>query len=258
MSANPKVNDWKDHCVWIIGASSGIGEALARAFLARGARVAVSARNANSLNNLIAAYATQAIAVPLDVSEVKAQYSALDKLKSADFTPKTIVYCAGYYTPMRADQFDLTTALQHDDVNYRGALNTLSAVLPGLLQQGQGRLALVSSVAGYRGLPNSLAYGPTKAALINLAECLYMDLRPRGIAVHLINPGFVQTPLTAQNQFKMPALITPDEAAADIIRGFEKGEFEIHFPKRFTRWLKLMRHLPYRIYFPLVKRFTGL
>ena len=116
----------------------------------------------------------------------------------------------------------------------------------------------MSSVAGFRGLPHSLAYGPTKAALINLAETLYLDLQPLGVGVSLINPGFVETPLTAQNQFKMPALITPDEAAQEILRGWQRGSFEIHFPKRFTRWMKALRHLGYGLYFPAVRRSTGL
>jgi short-subunit dehydrogenase len=113
-------------------------------------------------------------------------------------------------------------------------------------------------VAGFRGLPQSLAYGPTKAALINLAEALYYDVSPHGIGVSLINPGFVETPLVAGNDFPMPALITPETAAAEILKGWRKGEFHIHFPKRFTRLLLLLRLLPYRCYFALVRRGTGM
>jgi short-subunit dehydrogenase len=113
-------------------------------------------------------------------------------------------------------------------------------------------------VAGFRGLPQSLAYGPTKAALINLAEALYYDLSPHGVGVSLINPGFVETPLVAGNDFEMPALITPEKAAQEILKGWRKGEFHIHFPKRFTRVLLLLRLLPYRWYFALVRRGTGL
>ena len=113
-------------------------------------------------------------------------------------------------------------------------------------------------MAGFRGLPNSLAYGPTKAALTHLAETLYLDLQDHGIGVSAIHPGFVQTPLTAQNQFHMPALMRPEDAALAMIRGWERGRFEMHFPRRFTGWLKLLRLLPYRLYFPLVKRATGL
>jgi short-subunit dehydrogenase len=111
-------------------------------------------------------------------------------------------------------------------------------------------------VAGYVGLPRSLAYGPTKAALINLAQTLYLDLRDKGVAVSIINPGFVETPLTAQNRFHMPALLTPQQAAREIMRGWARGAFEIHFPKRFTLGLKLLALLPWRLYFTLVGRVT--
>jgi short-subunit dehydrogenase len=124
--------------------------------------------------------------------------------------------------------------------------------------QQKGHLSFISSVAGFRGLPQSLAYGPTKAALINLAETLYYDLSPHGVGVSLINPGFVETPLVAANEFPMPAIISPAKAATEILKGWRAGLFHIHFPKRFTRVLLLLRLLPYRLYFALVRRGTGL
>ncbi len=127
-----------------------------------------------------------------------------------------------------------------------------------MVARGDGGIAVVSSVAGYRGLPTSLAYGASKAALINFTETLYLDLRTKGVSVYLVNPGFVETPLTDRNEFEMPALIPPEQAAAQMLRGFERGQFEIHFPKRFTRFMKLLRLLPYRLFFPLVHRITGL
>jgi NAD(P)-dependent dehydrogenase (short-subunit alcohol dehydrogenase family) len=156
--------------------------------------------------------------------------------------------------------------LRHLQVNYVGALNVLDVVLPGLIAQASPatpvtrapHLSLVSSVAGFRGLPHALAYGPTKAALINLAETLYLDLHDRGIGVSVINPGFVETPLTAQNRFRMPALVSVETAADAILAGWRAGRFEIDFPKRFTRVLKLMRLLPDRLYFAAVRRATGL
>ena len=159
---------------------------------------------------------------------------------------------------MRATAFDLPDALRHNRVNYVGALNLIDAVLPHLLARRAGHLSLVASVAGYRGLPNSLAYWPTKAALINLAESLWLDLEPHGIGISVINPGFVETPLTSANAFEMPALIGADEAAREIVDGWASGDFEIHFPKRFTRSMKALSHFGDGLYFKAIRRATGL
>jgi NAD(P)-dependent dehydrogenase (short-subunit alcohol dehydrogenase family) len=169
-----------------------------------------------------------------------------------------VLHNAAMYDALRADAFALDTMLAHQQVNYVGALHVLAAVLPDFVARGAGHIAITGSVAGFRGLPKSLAYGPTKAALANLAEVLYIDLHARGIGVSLVQPGFVDTPLTAKNDFKMPALITPAAAAEAMLDGWRRGDFEIHFPRRFTFWMKLMRLLPYRLYFPAVARFTGL
>ncbi len=253
MACNPVIRDWAAQRVWIVGASSGIGAALARELLARGARVAVSGRNASALAAL-----RGALALPLDVRDGPALLAAAQRLRGEFGGVDLLVYCAGTYAPQRASDFDLDAALEHDEVNYRGALRWLKAVLPLLLAQGRGHLSVVSSVAGWRGLPRALAYGPTKAALINLAQILYLDLRPLGIGVSVVNPGFVDTPLTAGNDFAMPALLRPEQAAARMLRGWELGRFEMHFPRRFTLWLRLMRLLPDRWYFAAVRRFTGL
>ncbi len=161
---------------------------------------------------------------------------------------------------MRAQEFSRHEALRHLEINYVGALNLLDALLPQLLLQARqnspAHLSLVSSVAGYRGLPKALGYGPSKAALTHLAEALYLDLSPEQIGVSVIQPGFVATPMTAGNDFHMPALLTPEQAAQSILAGWARGEFEIHFPKRFTRWLKLLRHLSYGLYFRAIKRAT--
>ena len=143
------------------------------------------------------------------------------------------------------------------ETNLVGTMSGTAAVLPTLLAQGEGAIALVGSGAGYGGLPKATVYGPSKAALINFAEVLHLDLSPRGIGVFLIDPGFVATPLTAQNDFAMPALQTPAQAADAIVDGFARGDFEIHFPKRFTRVLKFLQLLPRRFYFALIRRATG-
>ena len=166
-----------------------------------------------------------------------------------------LIYLAGDYVPMRAANFDLAAAEKVVSVNFNGAMRLVATVLPDL--QAGGGIAFVASVAGYRGLPKALAYGPGKAALINFAECLHLDLVAQGIGVWVINPGFVATPLTAQNDFAMPALLTPAQAALATVDGFRRGNFEIHYPKRFTRVMKLLALLPYGLYFPLVRRTTG-
>jgi NAD(P)-dependent dehydrogenase (short-subunit alcohol dehydrogenase family) len=257
MPLNPRITDWNGRTVWLVGASSGIGRATAELLHGRGARVVVSARNAEAIKSFEAAH-PGSLGIALDATDRDAMTRAAQRIV-ADFGAIDLaIFCAGHYAPMRATRFDLDEALRHDRVNYVGALHMLDAVLPVLLRQKSGHISVVSSVAGYRGLPNSLAYGPTKAALINLAQTLYLDLQPTGIGVSVINPGFVETPLTSQNQFSMPALITPDEAAREIVRGWAAGLFEIHFPKRFTLWMKALSHVGDALYFKAVRRATGL
>jgi NAD(P)-dependent dehydrogenase (short-subunit alcohol dehydrogenase family) len=252
---NPRITDWTGKRVWIVGASSGIGRATAAALHARGAIVHVSARNEAALRAFTSAHpgAEAQVADASDAAQVRSAARRILWKGPLDL----VMYCAGYYKPLRATAFDLGEMLRHQQVNYVGALNVIDAVLPSLLAHG-GHLSLVSSVAGYRGLPNGLGYGPTKAALINLAETLHLDLRDCGVGVSVINPGFVETPLTAQNDFPMPALQTPEAAARAILHGWARGRFEIHFPWRFTLAMKLLRMLPFALYAPLVKKGTGL
>lgn len=256
MPLNPPLTDWQGRAVWLVGASSGIGQATAHALHAQGARVFVSARNADALEAFEATH-PGAQALPVDVTDGAAVNAAAQLVLTAG-PLDLVLYCAGHYRELRATEYDLAEMLLHSQVNYIGALHVLDAVLPNFVARRAGHISLVSSVAGYRGLPKSLAYGPTKAALSNLAETLYLDLRGSDVGVSVICPGFVETPLTAHNRFSMPALITPDQAAAEILRGWRKGQFEIHFPKRFTRWMKALRLLPYAAYFAAVRRVTAL
>lgn len=258
MALNPRITDWQGRTVWLVGASTGIGRATASLLHAQGARVIVSARQVAALQGFVAAHPGSAFEV-LDVSDADAVREVVRRVlrQSPSGRLDMVVYCAGHYQPMRAQAFDLPQALRHQQVNYAGALHVLDAVLPVLTRQGAGHVSLVGSVAGYRGLPKALAYGPTKAALNNLAECLYLDLHPAGVGVSIVNPGFVRTPLTAQNDFDMPALLTAEQAAREMVAGWRTGRFEIHFPRRFTLWLKLLKHLPHGWYFPAVSRITG-
>ena len=143
------------------------------------------------------------------------------------------------------------------DVNLLGVYNMLRAAIPDFLEQKAGGICVVASIAGVTGLPKALCYGPSKAALINLAEVLYADLAPRGVDVYLVNPGFVDTRLTKKNDFTMPSLITPEKAAAEIVEGIGRGRFEIHFPRRFTLWIKTLALLPQRLRFYLLKRIAA-
>ena len=256
MSFNPTLDDWRGKTVWLVGASSGIGHATAHALHACGARVIVSARSQQALDTFVSTHAGST-ALTMDASDAAAVEAAAQTVLAAG-PLDLVLYCAGYYKEMRATEFDLQNMLRHNQVNYVGALYVLAAVLPHFLSRKTGHISLVSSVAGYRGLPQGLAYGPTKAALINLAETLYVDLKDSHIGVSLICPGFVETPLTAQNKFAMPGLIKPEQAAQEILDGWAKGKFEIHFPKRFTWVMKALALLPQSLYFPIIRKFTGL
>ncbi len=253
---NVPVREWRGRRVWLVGASSGIGAALAEALHAAGAEIALSARPSPRLDRLVAR--TSAMALPCDVTVDGAVGGAAARLHEAWGGVDHVVYLAAHYAPMRGYELDLAQVRESIETNLLGAYATVSAALPLLDGRPGASLVLVASVAGYRGLPTAVAYGPTKAALINLAETLYLDLEPRGIGVHLVNPGFVRTRLTGRNEFKMPALIEPEAAAEGILAGLARGRFAIAFPRRFTAWMRLLRLLPDRWYFPLVHRLTGL
>jgi short-subunit dehydrogenase len=250
--SNPKITDWKGKRVWLVGASSGIGAALARELSQRGARLALSARSADKL---LALAIHDAFLLHCDATEVASLADARQAILETWGGIDLVIYLAGDYVPMRADNFDLAVAERVVTVNFNAAMRVASTVL-GDLKAGGG-IAFVASVAGYRGLPNALCYGPGKAALIHFSEVLHIDLVPKGIGVWVVNPGFVSTQLTAKNDFTMPALLTPEQAAKAMVDGFASSHFEIHFPKRFTRVMKLFALLPYRWYFPLIRRFTG-
>lgn len=261
MPLNPRVTDWKSQVCWLVGASTGIGRATAERLHEAGATVIVSARNASALDEFAQRHA-RGHALTLDATDRDAMRTAVQQIIAEHGRIDLAMYCAGHYKPQSAIAYDLDEMLKHQQVNVTGAYHLLDAVLPQLLKHAAtGRpahVSLVASVAGYRGLPNALAYGPTKAALINLGETLYLDLHPKGVGVSVINPGFVETTLTAGNTFNMPGLITPEQAARHIVDGWQAGDFEIHFPKRFTLWVKALRHLADGLYFAAIRRSTGL
>ena len=253
MSLNPRIASWADRRVWIVGASSGIGAATAALLLERGARVAVSARTAQALEER---FGGRALVLPANVTDVEALRTAAQRIAAEWGGIDLTLDFAGTYREMRPWTMELADARAIVELNLTSAFNLLEAVRP-YLRAGTG-LGLVASVAGYGGLPNSLAYGASKAGLINLAQSLWLDYRARGVAVYLVNPGFVETPLTAKNRFPMPFLIPAEQAARAIVKGLERGAFEIHFPRRFSQLLKVLNLLPDPLYFWCVRKFTGL
>lgn len=253
---NPRIRNWREKRVWIIGGSTGIGEALARELHDRGARVAVSARSSATLASL-AASCPGMLPVAMDAGKLEDWRRGFAQVSEQFAGLDLMVLCAATYRPQRTWETDAADAAETINVNLSSAYRGIECVMPTFLEQGSGGIAIVASVAGYVGLPNATVYGPTKAALINLAEILYQDLRPRGIGVYLVNPGFVRTRLTTLNEFPMPMLQTPAQAAAAIIAGFERGAFEIHFPALFTVALKWLASLPYRLRFMILRKVIG-
>lgn len=248
---NPPISDWQGKRVWIVGASSGIGEALAQRLRREGARLALTARDEDALRKVAA---PGELVLPADVTDVESLRAANDLLLRQFGGVDLVVYCAGVYTPMRAWEIDLPVVRETIEINLLGVYNLLNLVIPTFSETGSGAICLVSSVAGYSGLPKALAYGPSKAALNNLVQILYTDLAPRGIGVYLVNPGFVATRLTRKNDFRMPSLMTPESAADAIVAGLARGRFEIRFPNMFTFWMKSLSRLPDRLRFYLVAK----
>ena len=248
------ISNFSGQRIWIIGSSSGIGEACAKALFQAGAKVALSSRRAERLTAL--ADKQDALVLPLDVTHQEQLASAYQTLLQNWGGLDLMLFVSGVYTPLRADNFDFEVAQKTIDANLLGPMRAVATVLPEMLKQHTGHIAIVGSVAGYSGLPKALAYGPSKAGIINFCETLYYDLLPQGVSVHMISPGFVTTEATAQNDFEMPALITAEEAASEILKGIQAGEFDIHFPKRFSGFLKFLRILPYPLYFWIVRRFV--
>lgn len=242
--------------IWIIGASSGIGRAVAEKLAAQGVKVAVSARSADKLKELEAQYPGVVTAWPLDVTDEALLVEKAGEIDDAMGGLGCMLYCAAAWEPTNVQDIDPKRFATNIAVNVMGAVNVLAAIGPRMEERGRGRLAIVSSVAGYRGLPNAAEYGTTKAALIHMCESLKFKYDKTGVTMQVITPGFVDTPLTEKNDFPMPFLITADKAADYICSGLEKSSFEITFPKRFTFQLKLLRAIPYKLYFWMITKAT--
>ncbi len=246
------MNSYAGKTVWIIGASSGIGHALARELHVRGATLALSARNENALNELNANLGGNHKVLAFDAADQAAFAHTFTQLGKIDST----LYLAAAYTPGKIADITQEDAAEAIASNLAGAFTLLRYLLPRYRAQGYGQIALCGSVAGYRGLPGGQPYSATKAAIINLAESLRAEVYNDNIDVKLINPGFVKTSLTDKNDFKMPMMIEPEDAARAIAGGLLGKAFEIHFPKKFTILMKIIDILPYGLYFPLVSKIS--
>ena len=246
--------------VWITGASSGIGRSVALALAGKGFTVHATARSAGDLEALAAESAKlsgRIVATPGDVTDPEAMAAIVDRIV-ADSGPLALaIFNAGVFLPVAGEALEASRFRKTFDVNLMGVVNGLVPVVEAMKQAGQGQIAIVSSVAGYSGLPSSAAYGASKAALTNMAESLKFDFDKLGIRIQVIHPGFVDTPATEKNPFEMPALMKVEDAAKRIVEGLAKDQFEITFPRRFTYVLKFLKMLPYPVYFWLMNKATG-
>ncbi len=242
---------WKT--AWVTGASTGIGRELALKLAADGVHVAVSARSVDKLEELARVHAN-ILAVPLDVT-ARANVEAAHRRIVGTIGPIDLaILNAGVWHPMKASEFDAARVADSMSVNYIGIANALEPLISAMIATGKGQIALVASVAGYRGLPNAAAYAPSKAAIISLAEVLRLELSRHGIVVSLVNPGFVETPMTSVNQFPMPYIMKPGDAADRILRGLARGKYEIAFPWQLVTMLKLLRLMPNALYLRVASR----
>jgi short-subunit dehydrogenase len=237
---------------WVTGASTGIGRELVEQLAAGGVRVAATARSADKLEDL-SRRSPNIVAFPCDVTDRVAMSDAHKSVLARFGRIDLAILNAGVWDQTPASRFDATRAAETLAVNYLGLANAVAPLIAEMVERKSGHIALVSSVAGYRGLPLAAYYGPSKAAAISLAEVLQGELPRHGVKVSLINPGFVETPMTAVNEFSMPFIIKADDAARRIIRGLRKGRFEIVFPWQMMAMTKFARLLPYPAFFWLVR-----
>jgi NAD(P)-dependent dehydrogenase (short-subunit alcohol dehydrogenase family) len=240
--------------VWITGGGTGIGRELALLYAKAGDRVAISGRTPDTLAATALARPELIRCYPLDVTEPAEVDAGIASIEAQLGAIDLAILNAGTYAPLWVADFDRAKFRQQIETNLLGVANALDPLLKRMIARRRGTIVIVSSVAGYSGLPGAAAYGASKAALTNLAEAMYPEAQRLGVRIALVSPGFVRTPLTAQNSFEMPFLIEADDAARRIRDGIASGRFEIAFPRRFAFLLKLARRLPYALYFALTRR----
>ena len=243
--------DLKGKISWVIGASSGIGAALANELVSRGAIVAISARRVDQLTEVSGG---RMLVLPADITDLPSLERAAAQIREKLGPIDIAVISAGYWKQMSGKNWQVQTFNDHVNINLIGTSNAIDVVLPEMLEQGAGLIAGISSVAGFRGLPGSEAYGATKAAQINLLEALRISLAPSNVDVTTICPGFVRTELTASNVFPMPFIIDAEEAGRAICDGFEKDRLVIVFPKQMAILMKIAQFVPARLWVTLMTR----
>ena len=242
-----------DGIVWITGASSGIGAAVALEMANRGWQVAISARSRDKLDKIAELHSNIA-AIACDVTDRDGMSKTAQKIEAEIGSLAMIIANAGIYLPTHFPKFDVSIFDDSFAVNLTGTVNMIAASYPYMIERNKGQIVLVSSVAGYNGLPTSAAYGATKAALLNMGEAMAVDLAKYGLSVNMVAPGFIDTPATKQNTFHMPALMDVTKAAIVMVDGIEKNRTRITFPKRFTFWLRFLTFLPRQLYVRLLSR----
>ncbi|RUS60131.1 SDR family NAD(P)-dependent oxidoreductase [Pseudorhodobacter sp. E13] len=244
------MRDWHGKRYWLIGASEGLGLALARQISAAGAEVILSARSEAGLQKAVAQMPGRGSAVAVDVADTAAVAKAAEAVGDVD----GVVFLAGVYWPMKAQDWNAEQVEAMCDVNFTGCARVIGAVLPGMVARGQGHLVLTGSLSGFRGLPGASGYAPSKAGVMAMAECLYADLRGSGVTVQLANPGFIRTRLTEKNDFTMPFLMEPEQAAREMFELMQTDRFKSSFPTVFSWLFRLSQFLPdwayYRLFAP--------
>lgn len=239
------MREFRDKCYWLVGASEGLGLALAQKLSAAGADLILSARNEDTLLKAVASLPGKAVALPMDVGSTDSVTAAAAQLPGLD----GVVFLAGVYTPMRAQDWDAAAAEAMANVNFTGCMRVMGAVLPGMVARGQGHVVITGSLSGFRGLPGAIGYAASKAGTMVLAESLYADLRKTNVAVQLANPGFIRTRLTAKNDFTMPFIMEPEAAADIMFRHMQSNRFKISFPTLFSWLFRGGQFLPDWLYY---------
>lgn len=244
------MREWTGKRYWLVGASEGLGLALAQMMSRAGAEVILSARSEDRLNAAISTLAGKASAVPCDVADRASVEDAAAKIGPVD----GVVYLAGVYWPTKAQDWNAEQVEAMCDVNFTGCARVIGAVLPAMVARGSGHVVITGSLSGFRGLPGSIGYTASKAGVMSLAECLYADLRDTGVEVQVANPGFIRTRLTDKNEFSMPFLMEPEEAAREMFEHMNSDTFKKSFPLVFSWVFRLSQFLPdwayYRLFAP--------